>query len=168
MMCETNGIKPLVERSERGTHVCIFFKKPISASQARNFGFLLLDKGSASINLKSFHYYDRIILPRMWQAATPKRGDNLKKIIHMLLGPSRHSYNAKERAMEQGIGHYIYPRYTRVMDRGMGKRWLLCGRDFGNSCPMKINLIESTLAGLIIIRGGESIRGEIGEQPEES
>lgn len=33
---------------------------------------------------------------------------------------------------------------------------------------MKINLIESTLAGLIIIRGGENIRGEIGEQPEES
>ena len=34
----------------------------------------------------------------------------------MLLGPIRHSYNAKERAMEQGIGHYVYPRYTRVMD----------------------------------------------------
>ncbi len=48
--------------------------------------------------------------------ATPKRGDNLEKIIHMLLGPIRHSYNAKERAMEQGIGHYVYPRYTRVMD----------------------------------------------------
>ena len=48
--------------------------------------------------------------------ATPKRGDNLEKIIHMLLRPIRHSYNAKERAMEQGIGHYVYPRYTRVMD----------------------------------------------------
>ncbi|NBI72468.1 DEAD/DEAH box helicase [Clostridiaceae bacterium] len=48
--------------------------------------------------------------------ATPKRGDNLEKIIHMLLGPIRHSYTAKERAVEQGIGHYVYPRYTRVMD----------------------------------------------------
>lgn len=38
----------------------IFFKIPISASLARNFGFLLLDKGSTSINLKSFHYYDRM------------------------------------------------------------------------------------------------------------
>lgn len=27
---------------------------------ARNFGFLLLDKGSVSINMKSFHYYDRM------------------------------------------------------------------------------------------------------------
>lgn len=37
-----------------------FFRKPIAASLARNFGFLLLDKGSSSINLKSFHYYDRM------------------------------------------------------------------------------------------------------------
>ena len=62
LICEKNGISPLVERSRsgRGAHVWIFFKKPIAASLARNFGFLLLDKGSASINLKSFHYYDRM------------------------------------------------------------------------------------------------------------
>lgn len=62
MMCEINGITPLVERSRsgRGAHMWIFFKIPISASLARNFGFLLLDKGSTSINLKSFHYYDRM------------------------------------------------------------------------------------------------------------
>lgn len=53
--------------------------------------------------------------------ATPKRGDNLEKIIHMLLGPIRHSYTAKERAMEQGIGHYVYPRYTRVIDTNESK-----------------------------------------------
>ena len=61
-ICESNGITPLVERSRsgRGAHVWIFFKKPVSASLARNFGFLLLDKGSVSINLKSFQYYDRM------------------------------------------------------------------------------------------------------------
>lgn len=61
-MCADNGIKPLVERSRsgEGAHVWIFFKKPIPASIARNFGFLLLDKGSASVNLKNFHYYDRM------------------------------------------------------------------------------------------------------------
>ncbi|MGI6019501.1 MAG: TOTE conflict system archaeo-eukaryotic primase domain-containing protein, partial [Marvinbryantia sp.] len=61
-ICEINGIKPLVERSRsgRGAHVWIFFQKAISASVARNFGFLLLDKGAASVNLKSFHYYDRM------------------------------------------------------------------------------------------------------------
>lgn len=61
-MCEQNGIKPLVERSRsgRGAHVWIFFKRPIAASLARNFGFLLLDKGAATVNMKSFHYYDRM------------------------------------------------------------------------------------------------------------
>ncbi|MDY2998154.1 MAG: hypothetical protein SOU16_12775 [Faecalimonas sp.] len=61
-ICEINGIKLLVERSRsgRGAHVWIFFQKAISASSARNFGFLLLDKGAASVNLKSFHYYDRM------------------------------------------------------------------------------------------------------------
>ena len=62
MICEKNGITPLVERSRsgRGAHVWIFFKRPIAASLARNFGFLLLDRGQASINLKSFQYYDRM------------------------------------------------------------------------------------------------------------
>lgn len=62
MICEKNGITPLVERSRsgRGAHVWIFFKKPISAVLARNFGFLLLDRGQASINMKSFQYYDRM------------------------------------------------------------------------------------------------------------
>jgi len=61
-MCELNGIRPLVERSRsgKGAHVWIFFKKAIPAATARNFGFLLLDKGSTFINLKSFHYYDRM------------------------------------------------------------------------------------------------------------
>lgn len=62
LICERSGITPLVERSRsgRGAHVWIFFKRPVSASLARNFGFLLLDKGSTLINLKSFHYYDRM------------------------------------------------------------------------------------------------------------
>ena len=61
-ICEQNGISHLVERSRsgRGAHIWIFFKRAIKASKARNFGFMLLDKGAAAINLKTFHYYDRI------------------------------------------------------------------------------------------------------------
>jgi superfamily II DNA or RNA helicase len=54
-------------------------------------------------------------------SATLKRGDSLEKITYMLLGPIRHSYTAKERAVEQGIGHFVYPRYTRVVDTNESK-----------------------------------------------
>ncbi len=49
-------------------------------------------------------------------SATIKRDDNLEKIIYMFLGPVRHKFTAKERAMEQGISHLVYPRYTRIVD----------------------------------------------------
>lgn len=62
LICRQNDINALVERSRsgRGAHVWIFFRKPVPASTARNFGFLLLDKGATTINLKSFRYYDRM------------------------------------------------------------------------------------------------------------
>ncbi|MCL2427305.1 MAG: restriction endonuclease subunit R, partial [Oscillospiraceae bacterium] len=62
LICKENGIDALVERSRsgRGAHLWILFDKPIDAAVARNFGFLLLDKGASSVNLKSFKYYDRM------------------------------------------------------------------------------------------------------------
>lgn len=46
--------------------------------------------------------------------ATPKRSDGLEKINYMLIGPIRYSYTAKERALAQGIEHFVYPRFTRT------------------------------------------------------
>ena len=52
--------------------------------------------------------------------ATPKRGDGLEKINYMIIGPIRYSYTAKEKAKEQGIRHFVYPRFTRtVSPRGV-------------------------------------------------
>lgn len=62
-ICKQNHIPVLVERSRsgRGAHLWIFFDSAIDASLARRFGFALLDKGAESVNLKSFHYYDRML-----------------------------------------------------------------------------------------------------------
>lgn len=49
-------------------------------------------------------------------SATVKRGDKQERKLLMQLGPIRHRYTAKERAIKQGIGHYVYPRFTRMID----------------------------------------------------
>jgi superfamily II DNA or RNA helicase len=49
-------------------------------------------------------------------SATVKRGDKQERKLLMQLGPIRHRYTAKDRAFKQGIGHYVYPRFTRMID----------------------------------------------------
>ena len=86
-ICDQNEVPYVVERSRsgKGAHLWIFFDKPISAKLARNFGFLLLDKGMTSVNLRSFQYYDRIYPSQNVSSgignliALPLQGDALKK-----------------------------------------------------------------------------------------
>ena len=86
-ICELSGIKPLVERSRsgNGAHLWILFSEPIKANIARNFGFLLLDKGMSLVNIKSFDYYDRMYpcqdhLKNLGNLiALPLQGDALKR-----------------------------------------------------------------------------------------
>ena len=47
--------------------------------------------------------------------ATPKREDGLEKKVFMQFGPIRFKYTSKERAIKQGINHYVYPRFTRMV-----------------------------------------------------
>ena len=47
---------------------------------------------------------------------TLKRSDRLEKIVTLLVGPIRYTYSAKQRALKQGIGHYVVPRYTNVVE----------------------------------------------------
>lgn len=62
MICTQLGINCLVERSRsgKGSHVWIFFKEPVKASTARQFGMLLLNKGSQLVPLRSYQCYDRM------------------------------------------------------------------------------------------------------------
>ena len=47
--------------------------------------------------------------------ATPKREDGLEKKVFMQFGHIRFRYTAKERAEKQGIDHFVYPRFTRLV-----------------------------------------------------
>lgn len=47
--------------------------------------------------------------------ATPMRGDGLEQANYMLLGPIRYRYSAKDRASNQNIPHWVYPRFTRAV-----------------------------------------------------
>ena len=48
--------------------------------------------------------------------ATPKREDGLEKKVFMQFGPIRFRYTAKERAEKQGIDHFVFPRFTRLIN----------------------------------------------------
>ena len=91
-------------------------KKGEFHQRLREYGMVLVDEchHSASDTLRSVlqevhaHYVYGV-------TATPFRGDGLEKINEMLLGPVRFQYSAKEKAVEQGIGHYIVPKFTRTV-----------------------------------------------------
>ena len=48
--------------------------------------------------------------------ATPKREDGQEKKVFFQLGPIRYRYTAKDRARKQCIQHFVYPRFTRLVD----------------------------------------------------
>lgn len=50
--------------------------------------------------------------------ATPKRNDGQEKKVYMQLGPVRYRFTAKEKAELQNIEHYVYPRFTRLVNTG--------------------------------------------------
>jgi superfamily II DNA or RNA helicase len=47
--------------------------------------------------------------------ATPKRDDGQEQKVFMQFGPIRYRYTAKDKAKEQGIDHFVYPRFTRLV-----------------------------------------------------
>ena len=99
-ICAINGIDVLVERSRsgRGAHMWIFFKEPVQASLARSFGYALLDRGAASVNLPAFKYYDRMypsqdVLSKLGNlVALPLQGRALKQGNSAFIDSSWNAY----------------------------------------------------------------------------
>jgi len=82
-----------------------------------SYGMVIMDECHHAASNTSMELLQKVDAKYVYGvSATPKRGDNLDKIIFMMLGPLRHKFTALERAKEQGIGHFFIPRYTRVVD----------------------------------------------------
>lgn len=100
LICKKNNIDTLTERSRsgHGAHLWIFFQKPIPAADARNFGYLLLNKGAKMVNLLSFKYYDRMFPTRDSAdglgnlIALPLQGQALKKGNSAFVDEDRNAY----------------------------------------------------------------------------
>ena len=54
--------------------------------------------------------------------ATPKRDDGQEQKIFMQIGPVRYRFSAKDKVKLQGIAHYVYPRFTRLINT-TGQEW---------------------------------------------
>ena len=102
-ICKMQGVDVLVERSRsgRGAHIWLFFQREVSASLARNFGFALLDRGAASINLTSFKHYDRMY---------PSQ-DTLSKLGNLIALP------LQGRALKQGNSAFIDESWNAYPDQ---------------------------------------------------
>ncbi len=54
--------------------------------------------------------------------ATPKRDDGQEQKLFMQIGPVRYRFSAKDQVKLQGIDHYVYPRFTRLLNT-TGQDW---------------------------------------------
>ena len=83
----------------------------------RNYGMIIVDECHHSAAATHGNVLRAVTAKYMYgMTATVKRADKQDKKIFLQLGPVLHSYTAKERAMKQGIGHFIYPRFTSLLD----------------------------------------------------
>lgn len=80
-----------------------------------NYGMVLIDECQYSASSTYIKVLNKIKSKYVFGvSATPQRGDHLEKIFYMMIGPIRHTYSSKQRALDQGIKHYFVPRFTRV------------------------------------------------------
>ena len=83
----------------------------------KNYGMVIMDECHHAAAYTSESVLRAITAKYVYGlTATMKRDDGQERKILMQIGPVRHRYTAKDRAKKQGIGHYVYPRFTRLVD----------------------------------------------------
>ena len=91
-------------------------KKGEYHSRLKEYGLVIVDECHHSASFTISDVLREINAKYIYGVtATPFRGDGLEKIIFMLIGGIRYKYTAKDKAAEQGISHFVVPRFTRTV-----------------------------------------------------
>ncbi len=107
--CSLTGIIDVAMISSLGKRGEI---KPI----AKEYGLVIMDECHHAAAITAEDVLNEVSAQYVYGlTATPKRDDGHELKMLMQLGPIRHKYTAKEKALQQGIAHYIYPRFTRLI-----------------------------------------------------
>lgn len=82
----------------------------------KNYGMVIMDECHHAGAQTSIDVLNEVNAKYVYGlTATPKRDDGQEKKIFMQFGPIRYRYTAKDKAKAQGIAHYVYPRFTRLV-----------------------------------------------------
>ena len=93
------------------------YKKGSFHEKLNSYGMVIMDECHHAASATAQEILKKVNAKYVYGVSvTPMRSDNLEKINYMLLGPIRHRYTAMERTVEQGIDHFVIPRYTRVIN----------------------------------------------------
>lgn len=91
-------------------------KKDQVKELVKNYGMVLMDECHHGGSSTAENVLRRVDTRYMYGlTATPKRDDGQEKKVFMQFGPIRYKFTAKDRARQQGVEHYIYPRFTRLV-----------------------------------------------------
>ena len=81
----------------------------------KNYGMVIMDECHHSASQTAEEVLNEVNAKYVYGlTATPKRDDGQEKRIFMQFGAVRYQYTAKDRAQKQGIGHFVYPRFTHL------------------------------------------------------
>lgn len=91
-------------------------KKDDINEMVKKYGQVIMDECHHAASQTAYNVLNEVNARYVYGlTATPKRDDGQDKKIFMLLGPIRYRYTARDRADMQGIPHYVYPRFTRLI-----------------------------------------------------
>ncbi len=89
----------------------------------KEYGLVIIDECHHSASQTMIEILKEINAKRVYGvSATPRRGDKLEKISYMLIGDIIFRYTAKDRAIEQGIPHLVYPRFTSTFIKKLSQK----------------------------------------------